>query len=221
MNLDLHWITGQALVFIGFAYSIILHEIGHAVAAAISGDETAKYAGRITLNPIPHIDPIGSILLPLLAAFLNFPAFGWANPVPVNPNNYNNRRLGETLVSLAGVTVNFILCILFMILFCVVLQFTGTQNKILYSLAGVNFVLMYFNLLPIPPMDGWHFITGLLPDKAYDRVRNFEVGKGPILLLILVVIFNSPIGKFLLMPIGPLFDSLINKIASLYFQIVF
>lgn len=166
--------------------SIVLHEVAHGWVARLEGDPTAAMLGRLTLNPISHIDPIGSILVPAMLTLLGSGViFGWAKPVPVNPRNFRNYKRGDILVSLAGVTVNFLLAIVF----AVVLAGAVWGSRLLPAAAGtwtilmemaqygilINFVLMLFNLIPIPPLDGSHVLYHLLPPALGARFR--ELGR--------------------------------------------
>ncbi len=152
------------------AYSIILHEMAHAVAALWSGDDTARHAGRITLNPIPHIDLFGTIILPgtlivfsIVAGAPSPVVFGWAKPVPVNPYRFRNPVRDDIFVSLAGVLTNLILAFVFILL----LHVASGMNVMLFVMgAGVNIALAIFNLVPIPPLDGSHVFKYLLPPET-------------------------------------------------------
>lgn len=168
-----------ALGIVILVFSVILHEVMHGYMALMFGDHTAQRAGRLTLNPIPHIDPIGTILLPGLLIFLNFFSggagflIGWAKPVPVNPLNFSNLRKGEIFVSLAGVGANFALALAFAVLFhiCNAFDLGHTLLQVLEFGVQINLVLAVFNLLPVPPLDGSKVLIALLP---YEAARNFE-----------------------------------------------
>jgi len=139
---------------IGFVIAIVVHESAHAIAADRLGDPTAKYAGRVTLNPLRHIDPIGTVLVPMLLILSNTGfVFGWAKPVPVNPYNFRNPLKDKLLVALAGPVANFFTALIF----SVFLKYVPTGSNIpmlLTSIITINLVLMMFNLIPIPPLDG-------------------------------------------------------------------
>lgn len=177
-------------------FSIVVHEVAHGWVAKQQGDPTAAMLGRITLNPIPHIDPIGSILVPILLSLApGGIIFGWAKPVPVNPRNFRNFKRGDILVSLAGVTANLILAILFTVLMAFSEWLIGlapdlaTTWLILRGMAEygivINFVLMLFNLIPIPPLDGSHVFAYLLPPKLAYRYR--QIGMGGIMIVMLML----------------------------------
>lgn len=148
-------------------YSIIIHEIAHGQMADAFGDKTARNAERLTMNPAPHIDLFGSILLPVLS-FVSFSGLliGWAKPVPYNPYNLKNQKWGEPLVAAAGVLANFSLAILFA--FCIfILKTQGMSSSPVISLLSmgilINLSLGFFNLLPLPPFDGLRIIVSLFP----------------------------------------------------------
>ena len=166
-------------------FSVVVHEYAHGWVARTQGDHTAEMLGRLTLNPVPHLDPIGSILVPGLMALLpGGIVLGWAKPVPVNPRNFRNYKRGDILVSLAGVASNLILAILFTILLAIVVRTTGTASIITAMLTygiQINFVLMLFNLVPIPPLDGSHVLYHLLPAELGARYR--QIGPYGIFIL--------------------------------------
>ena len=152
-------------------YSIILHEIAHGWAAYIFGDKTAFYNNRLTLNPIPHIDPIGSVLLPAMLILSQSPMFlGWAKPVPVSEHNLNPYNLGKFCVSIAGVMVNFLLCILFIIIGSQLVD--ANMKQLAFIVAIVNAGLGIFNLIPFPPADGYRIIENFLPLSLQRQVDN-------------------------------------------------
>ena len=177
-------------------FSIVVHEVAHGWVAKQQGDPTAHMLGRITFNPIPHIDPVGSILVPVLLALApGGIIFGWAKPVPVNPRNFRNFKRGDILVSLAGVTANLILAILFTVLMALsewlirLAPDLATTWLILRGMAEygiiINFVLMLFNLIPVPPLDGSHVFAYLLPPKLAYRYR--QIGMGGIIIVMLML----------------------------------
>lgn len=162
------------ILLIILIFSAIVHEVSHGLAAEKFGDDTARDAGRITLNPIPHIDPYGSILLPALLLFLNSPiVFGAAKPVPVNFNNLRPQRLGMAIVSLAGPLSNFVLAILAAVIIKLGLS-NDIANPILYQVILINLVLGTFNLVPIPPLDGSKVIAAFLPEEWMEKILSLE-----------------------------------------------
>jgi Zn-dependent protease len=197
-------VTKQHIIFYGcLVVAVILHEISHGVVAYAYGDDTAKRAGRLTLNPIPHIDPLGSIILPAMAVLANLPVLGWAKPVPVNPARLRNPRRQMLIVGLAGPVTNFGLMVAAAIPAKIVLAGTypgactgnlvdprvSLTGDILASFAVVNLLLGLFNLLPIPPLDGGRIVVGLLPLELARRWARLErVG----ILVVIVVVFLLP-----------------------------
>ena len=155
--------------------SFTAHEFAHAWVALRQGDDTAYMLGRVTLNPGAHLDPIGSILFPAIAALTGAPVLGWAKPVPTNSRKYRNYRRGDILVSIAGVCANFVLVLIFTVLCVLVVlsirAFPAAQNtlELFWQMftrgIWVNVGLIFFNLLPIPPLDGSHVFYHLLPPK--------------------------------------------------------
>lgn len=182
--------------------SIVIHEVAHAWAARREGDPTAERLGRITLNPLSHLDPVGSFVVPLALYLLpGGVIFGWAKPVPVNPANYRDPVGGDIRVSLAGIVANLLLALIFTILLALLFRVGASQDPVGTSatLDGLgrmlrfgillNLVLAIFNLIPIPPLDGSHVVAHMLPAGVRDRYREF--GRYGI-LLIMAVIFVVP-----------------------------
>ncbi len=173
------------ILLLAVAYGITVHEFAHVLAARLQGDDTGERLGRLTLNPLAHLDVFGVILL-LVAGF------GWGKPAPYNPYNLKFRRWGEVLVALAGPLSNLLSIVIFGIagnLLAPVLAPTNLLLQFLGSLIGINIVLLVFNLIPIPPLDGSKLLFTLLPDQF----REFKVKlaqNGPWILLMLVVADN-------------------------------
>ncbi|MFA5991214.1 MAG: site-2 protease family protein [Candidatus Doudnabacteria bacterium] len=162
------------ITFIILIFSAIVHEVSHGLMAEHLGDDTAREEGRITLNPIPHIDPFGSILLPLVLLSIHSPIiFGAAKPVPVNFNNLRDPKRGMALVSLAGPLSNFVLALVLVIPIKL-----GLANVISYPILVqailINLVLGTFNLVPIPPLDGSKILASLAPDAWLDKILSLE-----------------------------------------------
>ena len=172
-------------------FSIVIHEVAHGSVAYSLGDSTAKDAGRLTLNPISHLDPIGSIILPIFLIFLGGPIIGWAKPVPINPYNFNDQKWGEVKVSIAGPLANFSLALIFGLL---VMFVNLPESFLVVSLLVIfyNVVLGLFNLIPIPPLDGSHILFSLLGDKAIGFKRTLEQ-YGFFLLLLLIFLIPGGI----------------------------
>jgi Zn-dependent protease len=179
-----------ALVILILLFSVIVHEVMHGLAALRFGDRTAENAGRLTLNPLPHIDPIGTILVPGFLILMNTPfLIGWAKPVPVNPLNFSDIRKGELVVSLAGVASNFAMAIVAAILFHIANNF-GANILLLQALSFavfINLLLGIFNLLPIPPLDGSKVLISQLPYNLSREIQKIE----PFGFLILVMLLAT------------------------------
>lgn len=158
-------LTQALFTFIIIIYSIILHEIAHGFAAYIQGDETANRAGRLTLNPLPHIDVMGSVIVPLLAFFTAGTFFGWAKPVPYNEHNIRT-RVGLAFVAAAGIITNILIALVAGIAFKILVSqgaMSAGVAEALFTIIGVNVSLAFFNLIPIPPFDGMSIIQALFP----------------------------------------------------------
>lgn len=167
------------ILVIPLLYSIIFHEIAHGWVAYLFGDKTAKWAGRLSLNPVVHIDPIGTLLLFIFG-------FGWAKPVPVNYNNLKNLRIGLICVSLAGCLVNILIATVS--LFLIQTVFKGNNGfipSVLFVVARINIILGALNLIPIPPLDGSKILMGFLPYRAQISFAQLEP-YGLIILFVLI-----------------------------------
>lgn len=195
-NFSLASIIDLLISFLIFVCALSIHEWAHAFVAHKMGDDTARNMGRMTLNPLAHLDPLGTLGILLLG-------FGWAKPVPVNPNNYRNKTLGNVLVSLAGITCNILLALITAIVFVLLIRFNVIKNTstwlpiILAMLIQVNVVLCVFNLLPIPPLDGYGFFKEIFRKVIplnffwqYERISSFVL-IGFLLLSMRIGIINS------------------------------
>ncbi len=206
-------------------FSFVAHEYAHAVVAYHQGDDTAYLLGRVTLNPLPHIDPFMSIAMPMITWFvsaqLGYPfVFGGAKPVPVDPRKYRNFVRGDLLVSSAGVITNFVLSLLFALLFIamgLLARATGTipvfdaaQRMLMFGMY-FNLFLCFFNLIPVPPLDGSHLLYHVLPRSWRDRYRAFQ--SYGILPLLALIFFFKPLLRLLLAPVFVIMDILIRVIA--------
>jgi Zn-dependent protease len=171
--------------------SVVIHEVSHGYAALYLGDVTAKYAGRLTLNPIKHIDLFGSIILPFICIILNTGLIlGWAKPVPYNPYNLRNERWGELLVAIAGPASNIIIAAIFgaLIRSAGILGLPDPFVELSISVVFINLVLAIFNLIPVPPLDGSKILLALVPAEQTSKVRaSFE--KYGLILVLFVVFF--------------------------------
>ncbi|HET9689802.1 MAG TPA: site-2 protease family protein [Acidimicrobiales bacterium] len=196
--------TTTLLVFAVIVPSIILHEVSHGVVALACGDDTARRAGRLTLNPLRHVDPVGTLVLPAVLALSGLGAFGYAKPVPVNPARMRSPRNGSLVTSLAGPAVNAALAGLSIVVLRVVrppgtvaalsaaLSFGGLGavdlvDRVIFLLGFLNVTLMVFNLIPLPPLDGSAVVERLLPASAWPawlQVRRYAM---PVLLVLVLV----------------------------------
>jgi Zn-dependent protease len=170
-------------------FSIIIHEIAHGSVAYALGDPTAKEAGRLDLNPLKHLDPVGSVLLPLFMSILGGPIIGWAKPVPINPMYFVDQKWGELKVALAGPLSNFTVALIFGLLVKFV-QLPESFVTIATIVIFYNIALGIFNLIPIYPLDGSHVLFSLLPDRFEEFKRTFAQ-YGFILLLFLIFIIPN------------------------------
>src|SRR3989338_8955385 len=167
-------IAGGLFIAAIIILSVIIHEVMHGYVADKLGDPTARYAGRLTLNPIPHIDPIGSVILPLVLALTNSPFFfGWAKPVPYNPYNFQRMRIwGEAIVAAAGPLSNLALAIIFGL--TIRLGILPGLHSPFFTIVAINCSLTILNLLPIPPLDGPKILASIPPGplrNGYDAIR--------------------------------------------------
>ena len=190
-----------------FLFAIIIHEFSHGWVAYKLGDPTAKYAGRLTLNPMAHIDPFGMILLPLILTMMGSPViFGWAKPVPVNFWNLKNPRRDMIWVGLAGPLANIILAFALSLFLKININLPALIFNILIAGIYVNLVLAVFNLIPIPPLDGSRVVVGLLPrELAVRYIRLERFGIPLIFLLMFMGLFN-----YLIRPIVQILANLLG-----------
>ncbi|HEV7217270.1 MAG TPA: site-2 protease family protein [Terriglobales bacterium] len=220
-------IVFQLIVFL---LAISVHESAHAWMANRLGDPTARMLGRVTLNPIKHIDPVGTILLPAIALFAGFPVLGWAKPTPVDPRNFKNQVSDDILTSVAGPVSNFALALIALLVLALI-KFASPLGEqivfgipqgvldtetnsvllpiclLLYELMVINVVLGVFNLIPVAPLDGSHVLRHFLPSGAlrvYDAVGIFA-------LMALIYLAPGMLGK-LIYPVLGVFNSILSRI---------
>lgn len=230
MTLQTVDILFQLIVFL---FAISIHESAHAWMANRCGDPTARMLGRITLNPIKHIDPVGTILLPLIAVFAHFPAIGWAKPTPVDPRNFRNQVLDDILTSVAGPVSNFLVASIAVVLLIILsflsplgheivrnLPFSyrlgvvglGSDSALvpvsllLYEAMIINVVLGVFNLIPVPPLDGSHVLRHFLSDS----IRRVYDALGIFALIALVFLGGGLLGR-LIFPVVGVFNSILTR----------
>ena len=204
MKLELFLLAAPILLF-----SMVAHEYAHGYAALRQGDPTAYQLGRLTWNPVKHIDPFLTILLPAMTWYMGGFIFGGAKPVPVVPRNYRNFRRGDIIVSLAGIATNLAITVL-AVLAVVLLGVIGKAVPALTESCAIlqvmmsfgiffNLILAYFNLLPIPPLDGSHVVKHLLPPRWSLWYQN--VGRFGLLIMILLFTVGRPVFNALMMPV--------------------
>mgnify|MGYP000294719373 CR=1 FL=1 len=195
--------------------SVVIHEVAHGVTSNHLGDPTARYAGRLTLNPIKHLDPMGSFVVPTISYLLGGFIFGWAKPVPYNPHNLPAGRGSEVMVAAAGPISNFLIALFFglLIRFSAGASFaTDAFIHITALIVFLNVLLGVFNLMPIPPLDGSKLLYTLFPEKAY-RMREVFDRFGIFAVLIFIFVlwqFISPVIGWIFtlitgLPLGPTF----------------
>ncbi len=184
------------LSLIVLVLSVIAHEVAHGYAANSLGDPTARLAGRLTLNPLPHIDLMGSLILPALLVFTGSPIlFGWAKPVPYNPYNLRAKRWGETLVAVAGSATNILLAIIFglIVRFSPIIGLDATAVSLAATIAFINLFLGLFNLIPFPPLDGFTVLRSALPwhlSSSLNRLEHQVRNAGALSLILFLIIFS-------------------------------
>jgi Zn-dependent protease len=200
-------------------FSVVIHEISHGLMALKLGDPTAKQMGRLTLNPVPHIDPVGSVLVPLFSLLVAGRVFiAWAKPVPVNPMNFSHYRRDDILVSVVGPVSNIALAFVCSIAVIMLVVIGGAISaggsplthewleflvKMFYGGAYLNVVLAVFNMVPVPPLDGSHVLASMLPDEVADRYRSIGF------LGIFIIIFLMRV---------PAFRAVFNAVISTVFM---
>lgn len=212
--------TDFTLIILGYAAFLVAlttHEFAHALVGYLQGDETARRFGRLTLNPLAHIDPIGTVLMPLLGSISGLPFIGWAKPVPFNPYNLKSGKWGAIAVALAGPGMNLVVACLAMALFLVTVGPLGlTADNLLpiflLRLVIVSLGLAVFNLLPVPPLDGSRLVTSFFDGPEHARLRQTIETKGPLFLLGLVFLDYLLNGAI----ISPIFNAVFNAFFSLF-----
>jgi Zn-dependent protease len=214
-----------AVWLIPLVIAIVFHEVAHGLVARRLGDPTAQERGRLSLNPIKHIDPFGTVILPLLLAISHAPMFGWAKPVPVNYARLRHPRRDMVLVALAGPGMNLLLALLGAIALSATLSFSSDPNsptivflaRNAFNFIFINIFLGIFNLLPVPPFDGGHVVEGLLPAPLAIRFR--QIGRYSLLvlmILLLVLPAISPsanvVGRF----VSPVVAYIVSSLLALF-----
>ena len=217
-----------AALIVPLVLAIVFHEVAHGRVARHFGDSTALERGRLTLNPLRHVDPVGTVILPGMLALAHLPVFGWAKPVPVDPRRLDNPRRDMMLVAAAGPATNLVLALIGAVLLGLLARpFAGAAEAQMGGVIGfvalnlINFVMInvflaLFNLLPIPPFDGSHIAEGLLPQplaSAYARVRRL----GFALVLVLLIVLPTLVKGF--NPVGWLIGPPVEWLIGHYFAL--
>lgn len=195
-------------------FSLTIHEFGHGLAAYLMGDKTAKSSGRLSLNPIQHLDPIGALCLFIFG-------FGWAKPVPVNPYNFKNQKGGMVLTSLAGPFMNFVIAFIADLIMTILGGLSFSQRGIGFDAATLVYTMCYylmvmnlglgiFNLIPIPPLDGSKVLGAVLPTETYFKYMRYEQYGFIILILLINLPFFDSFLNLCMNGLTTLFDSIIG-----------
>ena len=210
-----------AVCLVPLLIAIVFHEVAHGLVARRLGDPTAESKGRLSLNPIKHIDPFGTVILPMLLALSHAPMFGWAKPVPVNYSRLNSPRRDMVLVALAGPGMNLILALVgTAILAATVEAKTGVGAFIAanaLNFVAINIFLAIFNLLPVPPFDGGHVVEGLLPPGPAQSFR--KLGRYSLLVLVLLLLVLpalSPRANVVARIVSPIVDQVTRIILAIF-----
>ncbi|MGO1580037.1 MAG: site-2 protease family protein [Peptoniphilaceae bacterium] len=194
------------ITIVALLIAIIPHEVAHGYAAYKLGDDTAKTDGRLSLNPLKHIDPIGLLSMIILR-------FGWAKAVPINPNKFKgNRKVGTIIVSLAGVTANFIIAIVFGIFYVKAAINKSPSEYFFATVLWYNVMLGVFNLVPLPPLDGSKVLYSLLPSNLEYKMYKYE---RYLYIILVIMLFSGLVNRF----IGPIIIKIINLIVTLGLKI--
>ncbi len=188
------------IVLLVIIVSMVLHEMAHGYVAYFLGDTTAKEEGRLSLNPLKHLDPVMSVALPLMLFIMKAPVFGGAKPVLINPGRLKGGVWGMALVAIAGPLVNFLLALIFFVIGAKtglimvhdgMIQYAGYGGLFMAEMVMVNLGFMVFNLIPIPPLDGSRVLYAIAPDGAREFMDNMERGLGLMVVFMLIMIFGT------------------------------
>ena len=203
-------IAGAVITLVIILFSMVLHELSHGLVAYWLGDTTAKEDGRLTLNPLKHLDPFMSVLLPMMLYFMNAPVVGGAKPVPVNSRNLKGKEWGMALVALAGPLMNFILAFIGFLVF----RFGG-YSDIAVQFVHINLGFMIFNLLPIPPLDGSRLLYAIAPDGVRRILEPMET-YGIFLVYLLILVGGSLFSNIMINGINGVIDFFVMITGGLF-----
>ena len=206
----MEWILQLPVLF----FSVIFHEFAHGFTAYRRGDDTAYLSGRLSLNPLPHIDPVGTVLIPAACALMHIPAIGWAKPVPVNPYRLHNPRADMAAVAVSGPLSNLFLCFVSLLMFKLTtygflgVELTDTMLMVFSSAIQINLLLAIFNLIPVYPLDGSQILLGVLKGRGLELYeKHLPYGSYIILALVFsggISIVVMPLIRFILSILGRL-----------------
>jgi Zn-dependent protease len=213
-----------AVWLVPLVIAIVFHEVAHGLVARRLGDPTAEQRGRLTLNPIKHIDPFGTVVLPMVLAISHAPVFGWAKPVPVNYRRLNNPRRDMVLVALAGPGMNLLLGLIGTAILAATIMLSGGADggaAAIVAANALNFLLIniflaVFNLLPVPPFDGGHVVEGLLPRSLARSFR--KIGRYSLLVLVILLLILPAISPSANV-VGRVVTPIVNAIATAFLRI--
>lgn len=214
-----------AIWLIPLVIAIVFHEVAHGYVARLFGDRTAERQGRLTLNPIRHVDPVGTLVVPMVLALAHAPIFGWAKPVPVVAERMRHPRRDMALVALAGPASNLVLATITALVIGVVASWSGGGlpaqgvagflNYNLVNFLMINVFLAIFNLLPVPPFDGGHVVESVLPRPLaihYAKLHRFAF---PVLLFLLVILpMIAPGADIVARVVGPIADTIVRRLLA-------
>lgn len=217
---ELNTIQKIAVMAMPMVFAIVFHEVAHGWIADLLGDHTARSMGRLSLNPLPHIDLIGTVILPVLCIVAGTPIFGYAKPVPIDPRNFRNPKRDMALSALAGPGVNLVMALCFTFLLRIVMAglegnvpeplWTWFATPVTYMLVYgiyINIILAVLNMIPIPPLDGSRVVYWLLPSRlahAYYQVERYGI------LILMLVAFTGLLGRIMTPILRPLFSLLLG-----------
>ena len=215
--MDISLIQKIAIWVLPLIFAITLHEVAHGWVASWFGDQTARLAGRLTFNPAKHIDPLGTVVIPLLMLMLSNFIFGWAKPVPVDPRNFRNPRRDMAIVALAGPVTNILMALFWGLIFKAGMMIQATGNAwlgiplVYMGAAGImiNVVLAVLNLIPLPPLDGAKIFSSILPRRAsywFDMVEPYSF------IILILLLITGILGRI----IGPIAYFLITSIYQIF-----